>query len=116
MIESPHEAVVAYPPPGPWLFVPLFEPTDGTAAGHIVGADAEGETARIAYLEEVRCLDLRLLLAAPELLDVCQAFVDLNEHNGVCGCAGFCEPALDMWGAAQKLAEAAIERATGVKP
>ena len=57
--------------PGPWHSDVLPGPRTGQTSGWIwgAGASAEEDSPTVAWIEEVHPADLRLMVAAPELLD-----------------------------------------------
>ena len=104
--------------PGPWV----MRPWDTSIPDTIV-ADADGNTLALFFGDtgapERKSLPAkqhaRLFFAAPDLLAALQSYVKAREHSDFenCGCDDDCEAAFAMWAEADRLADAAIAKATG---
>ncbi len=103
--------------PGSWHFNSKgAETDDGAMSGWILEAGAVDDEPCIAYIDSVGSADLALMLAAPELLAMAQAFVVASDHNsdtGECDCDGDCDAAIDLWVGVDRMARTAIRKARG---
>ena len=75
---------------GPWRSLSPRTAGAGTVTGWIVGAEPDEDAPTVAWIEEVQPADLRLMVAAPELLAALTALAmrDLRHDGSLCWCDG----------------------------
>ena len=93
---------------GPWRSLSPHAAPDGTVTGWIVGAEPDEDAPTVAWIEEVEPADLRLMVAAPELLAALTALADYVEDDNPGAASG---DAHVLW--LCEASRAAIEKARG---